>query len=107
GRRAALQQSAVYISVAPDQGLKHVNAFAMLHGWVIMTAPLVRLFPKPEVDAIIGHEMSHFRHRSRVQVWIVLLLPAVMFNTAVANMVSAMLPPAAVLLAAFFGALYF
>jgi Zn-dependent protease with chaperone function len=107
GRRAALRQPGVYISIATDQGPKHVNAFAMLHGRVIITAPLIRLFPKPEVDAIIGHEMSHHRHRSRFQVWTVLLLAAVLFNTVLANLVSGLLPPAVVILALFFGALYF
>jgi Zn-dependent protease with chaperone function len=62
------------------------NAFSLLGGSIALTAPLVTSLSKREVDGVVGHELSHFRH-GRHSAWVALVAAVVLFKTALISLV--------------------
>lgn len=62
------------------------NAFAFGRwggdGRVCVTEPLMRLLSKDELRAVIGHEMSHLKHRDMVVITMLSLVPMVLWYVA-------------------------
>jgi Zn-dependent protease with chaperone function len=59
-------------------------AFTLPGKSIFLTAPLVRSLSKREVDAIVAHELAHFKNSSRGQ-WTALALAMVFFGTPVSG----------------------
>ena len=76
--RARCPQVKVYISFSASS--QAANAFALPGKTIFMTAPLVRLLSKREVDAVAAHELSHVRHSNR-GVWTALCIAMLLCET--------------------------
>jgi heat shock protein HtpX len=76
--RAGCPQVKVYISFSAHSQV--ANAFALPGRTIFLTAPLVRLLSKREVDAVAAHELSHARHSNR-NVWTALCIAMVLCET--------------------------
>lgn len=86
------------------------NAFALFPNTVVLTEPLLETLSRREVDAIVGHELTHLGDRAR-PVWVPYLVAAFLFQTSLLEVLSAT-PLAAnvvlsVLVVSFLGALCF
>ena len=62
------------------------NAFALFGGSIALTAPLVTSLSKREVDGVVGHELSHFRH-ARHSAWVALVVAVALFKTALISLI--------------------
>jgi heat shock protein HtpX len=62
------------------------NAFSLFGGSIALTAPLVTSLSRREVDGVVGHELSHFRH-SGYGAWAALVVAVVLFKTALIGLV--------------------
>lgn len=80
-REARIHKPRVGIST-----LKIPNAFAFgrwgSDGRVCVTEPLMRLLSKNELRAVLGHEISHLKHRDMVVITLLSLVPMVLWYIA-------------------------
>jgi Zn-dependent protease with chaperone function len=76
--RAGCPQVKLYISFSRHSQL--ANAFALPGRTIFLTAPLVHLLSKREVDAVAAHELSHARHSNR-SLWTALCIAMVLCET--------------------------
>jgi Zn-dependent protease with chaperone function len=106
--RAGCPQVKVYISSSANS--QAANAFALPGRTIFLTAPLVRLLSKREVDAVAAHELSHVRHSNR-GLYMALCFAMLLWETPVwetlytlpGGLVAAMLLPIVIFLAALRG----
>ncbi|MEM1944977.1 MAG: zinc metalloprotease HtpX [Nitrososphaerota archaeon] len=70
------------------------NAFAYgspLTGPIVaVTRPLVNNFPREEVEAIIGHEIGHIRHRDVAVMLMISIIPAIIYYLGYSLLLSGM-----------------
>jgi Zn-dependent protease with chaperone function len=111
-RVAALGARAGYptvgVLVMASAGSQILSAYALPGKRILLSAPLLRTLSQREVDAVVAHELSHFRHSNRA-LWMPLGIAMVLFATPVRDALEmwpygiyvALLAPVAV----FFGAL--
>ena len=78
--RAGSPQMKLYVSFSSRSQV--ANAFALPGRTIFLTAPLVRLLSKREVDAVAAHELSHVRHSNR-GVWTALCIAMLLCETPV------------------------
>jgi heat shock protein HtpX len=75
--RVGRPQIKVYISSSPRSQVS--AAFTLPGKSIYLTAPLLRLLNKSEVDAVAAHELSHFSNPGR-GLWIALCLAMILFE---------------------------
>ncbi|MCX8029234.1 MAG: zinc metalloprotease HtpX [Brevinematales bacterium] len=79
--RAGIPKPKVGISSMPI-----ANAFAfgrsIRDGRVVVTEEIMRLLTKDELRAVIGHEVSHIKHRDMLVTTLVSVIPMVLYNLA-------------------------
>jgi len=75
----------VKVFISSSMRSQALNAFAMVGNSIVLTAPLVRSLTRREVDAIVGHELSHLGH-VRSSPWAALAVAAVLFQTPLADL---------------------
>lgn len=97
----------LYVSFS--DGPQAANAFAFFGGAIVVNAAAIDLFPKPELDAIVAHEISHLQHQPHAP-WAALALASIAYHTAIADLIGSLTGTQAALVAAilvlFFGSLY-
>ncbi len=75
-------------------GLKIPNAFAygrtIRDGRVCVTEGILRLLNKDELRAVIGHEISHIRHRDMAIITLISAIPLIMYWIAWSTMLGGM-----------------
>jgi Zn-dependent protease with chaperone function len=106
--RAGCPQVGVYISFSTHSQV--ANAFALPGRTIFLTAPLVRMLSKREVDAVAAHELSHVRHSNR-GMWTALCFAMLLCETPAweilylvpGGLVAAMILPIAMFFAAMHG----
>jgi heat shock protein HtpX len=104
--RAGHPGTRLYVNSSPRN--QHANAFALRGYGVVVTAPLLAAFPRSEVDAILAHELSHFR-KTHFNAFAVLAIAIVATHTVLSTLASS--PTSALVIqlappAMFFAALY-
>ncbi|MGA7245800.1 MAG: M48 family metalloprotease, partial [Terracidiphilus sp.] len=77
--RAGCPQVGVFVSFSTRSQV--ANAFALPGKKIFLTAPLVRLLSKREMDAVAAHELSHVRHSNRA--WTALCIAMLLCETPV------------------------
>lgn len=77
--RAGYPQVGVFVSFSTRSQV--ANAFALPGKKIFLTAPLVRLLSKREVDAVAAHELSHVRNSNRA--WTALCIAMLLCETPV------------------------
>ena len=82
--RAGCPQVRVYISFSTRSQV--ANAFALPGRTIFLTAPLIRLLSKREVEAVAAHELSHVRHSNRGG-WTALCIAMLLCETPVREIV--------------------
>ena len=75
--RARCPQVKVFVSFSTRSQL--ANAFALPGKRIFLTASLIRLLSKREVDAVAAHELSHVRHSNRA--WTALCIAMLLCET--------------------------
>ncbi|AFH43196.1 M48 family metalloprotease [Fervidicoccus fontis] len=86
--------SEMVTKMAKDAGLKSIpkaviaevpapNAFAfgspIAGNYVAITRGLLQLFPKEEIEAVVGHELGHLKHRDVATLLAISLLPSAIY----------------------------
>jgi Zn-dependent protease with chaperone function len=82
--RAGHPQIKAYVSFSTNSQV--ANAFALPGRTIFLTAPLIRLLSKREVDAVAAHELSHMRHSNR-GAWTALCIAMVICATPARELV--------------------